>query len=266
MQDSVLQHYKKEKLVYSIFFGTLGLLFIASTYYTSFNPFELLQKSENFWLFISEDFFPPAIPEGTRLDSIITGFITTLALAIAASSVGALFAFFVALFGSEFISPFPSTAKFVRGFATFLRNIPALVWAFILFSSLGIGTGVGFIALFITSFAFLVRAFIETMEDVSKDLMESLQSTGASFWQRVAQGVVPSCLCNFISWFLYCLEVNIRASTIVGMVGGGGIGLVLFSYIKSFHYNIASTVILLIALMVIIVDLITGKLRKEIIK
>ncbi len=266
MQESVLEHYKKEKFVYHFFFVTLGVLFIASTFYTGFNPFELIEKSENFWLFVSEDFFPPAIPEGTRFDSIVTGFITTLALALAASSIGAIFAFFVALFGSEFISPAPQLAKYVRGFATFLRNIPALVWAFILFSSLGIGTGVGFIALFITSFAFLVRAFVETMEDVSKDLMESLQSTGASFWQRVGQGVVPSCLSNFISWFLYCLEVNIRASTIVGMVGGGGIGLVLFSYIKSFHYDIACTVILLIAVMVIVVDLITGKLRKEIIK
>ena len=109
----------------------------------------------------------------------------------------------------------------MRGFATFLRNIPALVWAFILFSSLGIGTGVGFVALCITSFAFMIRAFVETMEDVSQDCVESLQAVGASFPpSRVAQAILPSCLNGFLSWFLYCIEVNIRASTIVGMVGG----------------------------------------------
>ena len=183
---------------------------------------------------------------------------------MASTTAAAILAFFVALFGSERISPFPKAAKFVRGFATFLRNIPALVWAFILFSSLGIGTGVGFVALCITSFAFLVRAFVETMEDVSQDCVESLQAVGASFPQRVAQAIVPSCLSGFLSWYLYCIEVNIRASTIVGMVGGGGVGLTLFSYIKSFEYDIALSIILLVAAMVILVDRVTGMLRKKI--
>ena len=188
--------------------------------------------------------------------------LVTLALAMSATTVAAILAFFVALFGSEKVSPFPRFAKVVRGFATFLRNIPALVWAFILFSSLGIGTGVGFVALCITSFAFMVRAFVETMEDVSQDCVESLQAVGATFPQRVAQAILPSCLSGFLS----CVEVNIRASTIVGMVGGGGVGLTLFSYIKSFRYDIALTIILLIAAMVIVVDQITGKLRKELLK
>ena len=70
---------------------------------------------------------------------------------------------------------------------------------------------------------------------------------GASFPQRVPQAIVPSCLSGFLSWYLYCIEVNIRASTIVGMVGGGGVGLTLFSYIKSFEYDIALSIILLVA-------------------
>lgn len=191
--------------------------------------------------------------------------LVTLALAMSATTIAAVLAFFVSLFGSEKVSPFPRAARFVRGFATFLRNIPALVWAFILFSSLGIGTGVGFVALCITSFAFMVRAFVETMEDVSQDCVESLQAVGATFPQRVSQAILPSCLNGFLSWFLYCVEVNIRASTIVGMVGGG-VGLTLFSYIKSFRYDIALSIILLVAAMVIVVDQITARLRKEIMK
>ena len=89
---------------------------------------------------------------------------------------------------------------------------------------------------------------------------------GATFPQRVSQAILPSCLSGFLSWYLYCVEVNIRASTIVGMVGGGGVGLTLFSYIKSFQYDIALSIILLVAAMVIVVDQITGKLRKELLK
>ena len=67
-----------------------------------------------------------------------------------------------------------------------------LVWAFILFSSLGIGTGVGFIALLISTFAFMTRAFIEVIDEVSCDAMEGLTACGGTFWQKVCQGIVPT--------------------------------------------------------------------------
>lgn len=254
---------QKEKKLYSLFFVTLLVLWGLSKMYTEFSVFELLGKSEVFWNFLSNDFFPPGLPKGEKLIHILQSVFITIAMAVTATVCAGIGAFLVSLFGSEYISPFPRVAKYVRGIATFMRNIPALVWAFILFSSLGIGTGVGFAALFITSFAFMVRAFVETMDEVSDDCVESLLAMGASFPQRVVHGILPSCIHGFISWFLYCFEVNIRASTIVGMVGGGGVGLVLFSYLKSFQYHIAAGVILLVAVMVILVDLLTNKLRKE---
>ncbi len=253
----------EQKKLYTWFLVIAVALFAAATVFTQFNPMSLLANGDAFWSFLTEDFFPPALPAGEKIPGILSSVVVTLALAMSSTAIAAVFAFLVSLFGSEKISPFPKFAKVVRGFATFLRNIPALVWAFILFSSLGIGTGVGFVALCITSFAFMVRAFVETMEDVSQDCIESLSAVGATFPQRVSQAILPSCINGFLSWFLYCIEVNIRASTIVGMVGGGGVGLTLFSYIKSFQYDIALSIILLIAVMVIVVDQITAKLRKE---
>lgn len=254
------------KRLYTGFLIAAVVLFIICSILTNFNITSLISNGDAFWEFITEDFLPPALPKASRIPGILSSVLVTLALAMSATTVAAILAFFVSLFGSEQVSPFPKAAKFVRGFATFLRNIPAVVWAFILFSSLGIGTGVGFVALCITSFAFMVRAFVETMEDVSQDCVESLQAVGASFPQRVSQAILPSGLSGFISWFLYCVEINIRASTIVGMVGGGGVGMTLFSYIKGFQYDIVLSIILLIAAMVIVVDQVTGKLRKEILK
>ncbi|MBQ5917422.1 MAG: ABC transporter permease subunit [Lachnospiraceae bacterium] len=253
-----------QKKMYTIFILAIVVLFVLASIYTGFNPIVLIKNGDAFVEFISEDFFPPALPKESRLPGVFSSILVTLALAMSATTIAAILAFIVALFGSEKVSPFPRMARVVRGFATFLRNIPALVWAFILFSSLGIGTGVGFIALLISSFAFMVRAFVETMEDVSQDCVESLAAVGATFPERVAHAILPSCINGFLSWFLYCIEVNIRASTIVGMVGGGGVGLTLFSYIKGFKYDIAFSIILMIAAMVIIVDRITGRLRKEI--
>ena len=241
------------KRLYTGFLIAAAVLFVVCTALTGFNPGVLAANSDAFWEFITQDFLPPALPKASRIPGVLESVLVTLALAVSSTTIAAILAFFVSLFGSEKVSPFP-------------RNIPALVWAFILFSSLGIGTGVGFVALCITSFAFLVRAFVETMEDVSQDCVESLLTVGASFPQRVSQAILPSCLSGFLSWFLYSVEVNIRASTIVGMVGGGGVGLTLFSYIKSFQYDVALSIILLIAVMVIAVDQITNKLRKELLK
>lgn len=257
---------REQKKIQTIFLVTAIVLFFLTSWYTKFNVFTLVKNGDAFWEFITEDFLPPALPKASRIPGVLSSFVVTLALAMSATTVAAVLAFFAALFGSEKISPYPKAAKYVRGFATFLRNIPALVWAYILFSSLGIGTGVGFVALCITSFAFMVRAFVETMEDVSQDSVESLQAVGAGFWQRVYHAVLPSCLSGFLSWFLYCIEVNIRSSTIVGMVGGGGVGMTLFSYIKGFQYDVALSIILLIAVMVIVVDQITGRLRRELLR
>lgn len=254
---------ESERKLYVRFFEVVLLIVIVCGIYTEFNPFEIFMNAEYFWSFIVDDFLPPTMPD---VVSTLQSIATTLAMAMAATTVGGIMALFVSLFGSEYISPYKHAAKWVRGFATFLRNIPTLVWAYILFSSLGIGTGVGFMALVITSFAFLVRAFIETMDEISADCVESLEAVGATFWQRVVQGIWPSCMHGYLSWFLYSLEVNIRASTIVGMVGGGGIGMVLLSYIKSFKYHRAAGVILAIAVMVIVVELITNSLRRKMVE
>ncbi len=248
-----------------IYIGSILLLLVWATWQTAFNPAELVTNFDQFVLFLTEDFFPPAILEGAIFKEVVDSILVTLAMALLATTTAGIMAFLVALFGSEYLSPIPWICKYIRMIATFMRNIPALVWAYILFSSLGIGTGVGVAALFITSFSFMVRAFIETIDEVSSDCIESLQVVGASFWQRVFQGIVPTCMSGFIAWFLYCFEVNIRSSTIVGMVGGGGVGLVLFSYLKGFRYDISCTIILIIAVMVILVDLLTSYLRRKLV-
>lgn len=252
----------EKRLTTILFFSIVGL-FVASTCFARYNPFEIFFNMENFRSFIVDDFFPPAVPTGLKLKAIFQGILTTICMALSSTSVAAVLAFVTALFASKRVSPIQKSPKFVRGFATFLRNIPALVWTFILFSSLGIGTGVGFVALCISSYAFMVRAFAETIDDISQDNLESLQAAGASFIQVVFHGILPSCLRGFISWFLYCIEVNLRSSTVVGMVGGGGIGLVLLSYLKGFKYNMSFTIILAIAVMVLLVDALTNYLRKE---
>lgn len=246
---------------YAVMLFTAAALFILATAYMQFDPMDILLQPQNFIDFLTQDFFPPKFSSLSKnLDTLLI----TAQMALGSSFLSAVFAFFTSLLGSKYTVRVLWLNRVVRGVASFFRNIPPLVWAFILFMSLGVGTGVGFVALTIVTYGFLVRAFIETIDEVSTGPLEALTACGAGFWQKVVHAVLPSCLQGFISWFLYCVEVNIRDSSIIGMVGGGGIGLVMLTYLKQFKYQSASALILAVAALIIGVDWLTGYLRRKV--
>lgn len=251
---------QREKRFYTVTMVVVLAVFLLSSFGLSFNPFAVIAGSGPLFEFLAEDFLPPALP---RMDTLLRALNETVALALTSVFAAAILAFFAAILGSAKISPIPALGKVIRGGATLVRNIPDLVWAFILFTALGIGTGVGFVALTLSTYAFLVRAFIDSIDEASTEADEALQVVGASFPQRVAQCIVPSCIKDFISWALFSVEVNIRGATIVGMVGGGGIGLMLFSHLRRFQYGTAAGMILALAALVIAVDLLTNYLRRR---
>lgn len=86
------------------------------------------------------------------------------------------------------------------------------------------------LALFITTCGFLIRSFIEPIDEVGGERLEALQPVGAARLSVIAKVMIPVCLPGFISWLLYSLKLNIRSSMLVGAVGDGGIGLIMMGY------------------------------------
>ncbi|SJZ56047.1 ABC-type phosphate/phosphonate transport system, permease component [Megasphaera cerevisiae DSM 20462] len=168
----------KESQVWTGLLLLIGVSFIAATAYTGFNPIAVIPHLREGWTFFFEDFLPPPLH---LKEPIIECIAVTIALAVSSTSVAAVLAAGAAVLGSERTTPFCWLAGIVRGTATFLRNIPTLVWAFILFSSLGIGTSVGFIALVITSFAFMTRTFIEVIDEIPEDPWSVWRQSGWIF-------------------------------------------------------------------------------------
>ncbi len=250
-----------QKRLYTIAFLVVAALFFLASLITQFQPFELLLKMENFWLFIGQDLFPPQFQDG---ELIWQGVWQTLCMALTATAISAVFALVLAFLGSYSTTPWSPLTKVIRAVASLLRNIPSLIWTFILVMAYGIGTTVGMLALLINTCGFLIRSFIETIDETGNDNLELMKSVGAGYLPTIVQCVIPSAVPGFISWLLYSLEVNIRASTLVGAVGGGGIGLIMMGFIKSFRYHSAMGVILLIAAIVIGVDFLTNYLRKKV--
>ena len=237
------------------------VLFLVSTISTEYQPFELFANMENFWEFLFQDLLPPRL---TDPQMIVEGVVQTVSMAIVATLLAAILSMILAVLGAEATCPWKPLRKLVRLIASIQRNIPNMIWIFILIMAFGIGNVVGMLALLIQSTGFMTRAFIETLDEIGGESLEAMHAVGATRFAIITQALIPACLSGVISWMLYGLEINIRSSSLVGAVGGGGIGLVMMGYIKQFRYHSAMGTILLIAAIVILVDMLTNFLRKKV--
>ena len=251
---------RKLRRLSNVVFISTGALFIVATVVTKFNPFIIFIKSRNFIDFVVNDLFPPKLSAVTGLWEAL---LQTIGMSVIATFLGGIVAACLSFFASYMTSPSGVIVKILRGVASLQRNIPNVIWLFILVMAFGIGTAVGVLALFINTCGFLLRAFAEVIDEVGSESLEALDSVGAGFLPKLFQCVIPEVTPGFISWLLYSLEYNIRSSTIVGACGGGGIGLILMGYLKSFRYHTSLGIILVLAVTVIIVNFITDYLRKR---
>ncbi|MDR1288228.1 MAG: ABC transporter permease subunit [Treponema sp.] len=250
----------RESLRTSVVFLIVLLVFFGfSTGFTRFNPVAALLSQGEFWNFILADFVPPSVG---RLGALFQAVMQTMYMALAATGLSGVLALFLSFLGTAAITRSVVVNSVIRAFASILRNIPPLVWAFILVAAFGIGTVVGVLSLIVGTTGSLTRFFIEILDEAAEETIEPLLAAGAPMPAIVTQALLPGAMPGFIAWILYCVELNIRASTILGMVGAGGIGLLLMGYIKQFNYTAASTAILAVAVIIIAVNLLANYLQK----
>lgn len=255
---------KKQRRFFNIIFGIVVLAFIVSTVSTSFNPFIVFFNLENLVAFIVDDMLPPNFERAAP--TMWTALMQTISMAFLATLVGGIISFCLCFFASFTTSPNHILVKLVRGIASLQRNVPNVVWLFIFRMTFGIGITIGFIALLFNTVGFLVRMFAEVVDEVGKESMEAIDSTGAGYLAKLFQCVIPAAIPGFVSWLLFSVEINIRSAGIVGAIGGGGIGMVLNGFLSAFMYRTAFAVILVLAGATIVVSMIADYLRKKVLR
>lgn len=144
------------------------------------------------------------------------------------------------------------------------RSIEALVWAIIFAVWVGIGPFAGMLALMVHSVASLVKLFSEQVENVAEGPMEAIQATGATRLQVIWYAVVPQVVLPFLSFTIYRWDINVRMATIIGLVGGGGIGKLLIQYQGLAKWHAVGTIVLVIAVVVWLMDWLSARLREAI--
>ncbi|MCU7556143.1 PhnE/PtxC family ABC transporter permease [Macrococcus capreoli] len=187
----------------------------------------------------------------------------TIILSVIATTTASVFACLFAMLGSKATQVHPVLAVIARMIASVFRNIPIVAWALVLVISFGQNAVTGYLALFFATFGFLVRAFIETIDESSKDTVEALTATGATYFQIVSKAVIPESLPQMLSWILFMIETNIRSSTLIGILTGSGIGYLFDMYYKRMDYEMITLITLSIVITVIVIELISNALRRE---
>ncbi len=153
----------------------------------------------------------------------------------------------------------------VRTGMNFTRAVEPLVWALIFISWVGIGPFAGVLALWVHSIAALTKLYSESVESIDPGPVEAITATGAGTLQILRYGVVPQIIPPYLSFTIYRWDINVRMSTIIGFVGGGGIGYILKPRVDLGEWGQVGTLVLLIAVTVWLMDLISAKIRERIV-
>jgi phosphonate transport system permease protein len=246
-----------------LFFGILIALSIGSIAITRFSPEKGFTSFIKAFAWGVSNFYPDA-SSFSKVPDILSKLLDTLLVSVASSFAAAVFSMLLALAGSRTTRPHPLFTPIARGIGSFFRNMPLVAWAMILMLAFSQSQFTGFLALFLGSFGFLTRAFMETIDEVGPNAIEALTATGASYTHIVLQAVLPSSLPQIVSWLLFMIETNIRDATLVGFLTGTGIGFLFDVYYKPFNYHASSLVVIATVAAVIFMESVSNKIRRAI--
>ncbi|ALF53900.1 phosphonate ABC transporter permease [Nostoc piscinale CENA21] len=221
--------------------------------------FELIISS---WPYITDfvsRLFPPDI---TVVDIAIKALIETVQMSLWGTTIGAILSLPIAVASASNVAP-----RWLQWLANLLQNavrsVPSIILGLIFVAATGLGAPAGTLALAIYTIGYLAKFYQQAIEAVNAKSLESLQVMGASRFQIVQYGILPQVLPLGLGYTLWMFEYNIRAASVLGVVGAGGIGFQLKSYIDGFEYNKATTMMLVLLVVVTVIDAFSSKLRQR---
>lgn len=182
-------------------------------------------------------------PNFDRWELLLQGLAESLEMAIVASFLGILLSLPLSVLAARNLMPAVVTWP-VRMLIMLCRSFHPVIVAIIFVKAVGFGALAGIAALTIASIGFLGKLFTEAIEEISLKQIEAVRATGASFMNTIVFGVVPQVMFRFIGFSAYETDANLRNSTMVGIVGAGGIGGTLFAAFQRFDYDFVFAILL----------------------
>jgi phosphonate transport system permease protein len=239
--------------------GAAALL-AAIAWHTDASPARLVRGLPWMWDFVRR-MVPPDL---TVLPAALRGAVGTIEIALLGTVLAAALAVPLGFLSARNVAP-PGLYYAVRTALNFFRSIDTLVYALLFVAAVGLGPFPGMLAVVAYTTTSLAKLYSETIEGIEPGPVDAIRATGATRLQVLRFGILPQVLPLFLSYVLYRFESNVRAATVLGFVGAGGIGLYLQTYLRMIDYPAASTVLLVTVAMVMVVDFASARIRARLV-
>ena len=151
----------------------------------------------------------------------------------------------------------------IRALLAAARTFPSILWAILFVIMVGLGPFAGILAIIMYTIGFIAKLQYESIEAIDSDPVEAVSSIGVSKWQLIRHVVVPESAPHLLSQILYMFDYNVRQTSILGLVGAGGIGFYIINYIKFFEYGKAAVFMLVVLITVLLIDWASVKIRDK---
>lgn len=257
MKTVQMRRMGKIKILLTIVF--LILILWGSAAGTGVSYADFVQGIPNIWELITE-MFPP---DWSYFSYITKPMLATIRMAVVGTTFGGIVAIPVALLSSSNIAKVPVVYYIARFIMNLIRTVPELLLAALFVPVFGIGEIAGILAISVFSFGVIAKLFYESIEAIDPGPMEAMTAVGATKIQLIYFGVIPQVIAQFMSYFLYSFEINIRAAAILGYVGAGGVGLFLSNTLSFFQYDRTMAIIIYTLVVVVIIDTISNRIREK---
>lgn len=205
-------------------------------------------------------------PELSIFDIALKALIETVYIALTATVIALPPSFILSFLSARTLmkgSPISfAVYSVVRFISNFARSIEPLIWAIIFSVWVGIGPFAGMLALMIHTVASLTKQYSEQIEDIDNGPIEAIEATGAHPLQVISYAIIPQIVIPFLSFTIYRWDINVRMATIIGLVGGGGIGTMLMQYQGLAQWHEVGLIIIMIAFVVWVMDYVSARVRE----
>jgi len=220
-------------------------------------PMELARYSGNIVTLI-RDFFPP---DFTEWRSYVAEMVLTVQIALWGTGLAIVCAIPLGLMCAGNIAPW-WVSQPTRRVMDMCRSINELVFAMLFIVAVGLGPFAGVLALWVHTTGILAKLFAEAVEAIDPSPVEGIRATGARGIEEIVYGVIPQVMPLWVSFSLYRFESNVRSASVIGLVGAGGIGQVLWEIIRAFEFRQTCAIMVIIVLTVSLIDAASQQLRR----
>jgi phosphonate transport system permease protein len=204
--------------------------------------------------------FPPDFSH-QKLMLLREGMLESMQIAVLSTAVGVVLSLPLGLLAARNLMP-PWVSWTARAAIALFRSFHPVITAILFVKAVGFGALAGVLALIVASLGFISKLFAEAIEEMNLKQVEAVRATGAGFFNILIMGAFPQVMARFIGFSVYQLDSNLRNSTMVGIVGGGGIGATLFTAYQRFDYDFVLTILLAIIAVIMVAEVVSAQLRK----